>query len=363
MGASDPATGGTPTRRYRSPRREQQARRTRARITAAAARRFLVHGYAATTMRAVAADAGVALPTVELAFKTKARLLKAVIDTAIAGDDEPVPMLAREWAARAQTAAEPAEFIAVFAQTLVDSAQRAAGLTLVALEAARIDEDIAAIAMQLMTQRQVMATWLVDGLVRRSPLRNGVDRAAAIDTIWTLMDPALFCRLTGDRHWSALRFRLWFADSTLRLLLPVDDHHHREPSPGVSVTSIQPELWVDRGAQAVAFYQAAFGATVLHRVGEGEDIVAQLAIGGAGFWVSTAGSTGQRLNPKAIGGATSRTLLIVDDPDALFRHAVTAGATATAQPTNEHGWRLGRITDPFGHEWEIGHPLGTWPPP
>lgn len=224
MGASDPATGGTPARHYRSPRREQQARRTRARITAAAARRFRVHGYAATTMRAVAADAGVALPTVELAFGTKARLLKAVIDAAIAGDDEPVPMLAREWAARAQAVAEPAEFVAIFAQTLVDSAQRAAGLTLVALEAARIDEDIAAIAMQLMTQRQVMATWLVDGLVRRSSLRDEVDRAAAIDTVWTLMDPALFCRLTGDRHWSALRFRRWFTDSILRLLLPVADH-------------------------------------------------------------------------------------------------------------------------------------------
>jgi AcrR family transcriptional regulator len=224
MDASGQATGGTPTRPYRSPRREQQARRTRARITAAAAQRFLVHGYAATTMRAVAADAGVALPTVELAFGTKARLLKAVIDTAIAGDDEPVPMLAREWAARARTAAEPAEFIAVFAQALVDSAQRAAGLTLVALDAARIDADIAAVATQLRTQRQVMATWLVDGLVRLSPLRHGVDRAAAIDTVWTLMDPALFCRLTGDRHWRAARFRDWFTDSTFRLLLPVDDH-------------------------------------------------------------------------------------------------------------------------------------------
>ena len=129
------------------------------------------------------------------------------------------------------------------------------------------------------------------------------------------------------------------------------------------MTSIQPELWVDRGAQAVAFYQAAFGATVLHHVGEGEDIVAQLAIGGAAFWVSTAGSTGERLNPKAIGGATSRTLLVVDDPDAVFDHAVAAGAAATAEPADEHGWRLGRITDPFGHGWEIGHPLGTWPPP
>jgi AcrR family transcriptional regulator len=220
MGASDPAARGIPTRRYRSPRREQQARHTRSRIISAAARRFLAYGYAGTTMRAVAADAGVALPTVELAFGTKARLLKTVIDTAIAGDDEPVPMLEREWAARAQAAAGPAEFVAVFAQVLVDSAQRAAGLTLVALEAARIDEDIAAIATQLMTQRQVMATWLVDGLVRRSSLRNGVDRAAAIDTVWTLMDPALFCRLTGDRDWSTLRFRDWFTDSTLRLLLP-----------------------------------------------------------------------------------------------------------------------------------------------
>lgn len=127
-------------------------------------------------------------------------------------------------------------------------------------------------------------------------------------------------------------------------------------------TSIQPELWVDRGAAAVAFYQAAFGATVLHQVGHGEDIVAQLAVGDAAFWVSTAGSAGTRVHPKAIGGATGRTLLIVDDPDSAFGQAVSAGATVTAPPADEHGWRLARITDPFGHQWEIGHPLGAWPP-
>lgn len=129
------------------------------------------------------------------------------------------------------------------------------------------------------------------------------------------------------------------------------------------MTSIQPELWVDRAAQAVAFYQAALGATVLHQVGEGEDLVAQLAIGDAAFWVSAAGSTGQRLHPMAIGGATSRTLLVTNDPDAVFGQAVAAGATPTAPPGNEHGWRVARITDPFGHQWEIGRPLGSWPPP
>jgi PhnB protein len=129
------------------------------------------------------------------------------------------------------------------------------------------------------------------------------------------------------------------------------------------VTSIQPELWVDLGAQAVAFYQAAFGAVVLHRVGSGEDIVAQLAIGDAAFWVATAGSAGQRVHPKAIGGATGRILLVVDDPGAVFRRAVAAGAVATAEPGEEHGWCVARITDPFGHQWEIGRPLGSWPAP
>jgi hypothetical protein len=102
---------------------------------------------------------------------------------------------------------------------LAESARRAAGLTLVALEAARTDADIAAVAAQLMAQRQVMAAWIVDGLRRRSRLRNGIDYAAAVDTVWALMDPALFCRLTRDRHWSPARFRDWFADAILRLLL------------------------------------------------------------------------------------------------------------------------------------------------
>jgi PhnB protein len=126
------------------------------------------------------------------------------------------------------------------------------------------------------------------------------------------------------------------------------------------VTSIQPELWVDRGGEAIAFYAAAFGARVLHRVGDGEDVVAQLAVGDAAFWVATGG--GRRLVPRAIGGATGRVLLVVDDPEAVHARAVAAGATATAPVGDEHGWRLGRVVDPYGHEWEIGRPSGLWPP-
>jgi PhnB protein len=128
------------------------------------------------------------------------------------------------------------------------------------------------------------------------------------------------------------------------------------------MTSIQPELWVENPREAVAFYEAAFGATVLHCVGDGDDIVAQLAVGDAAFWVAAPSTPMRRLSPLAIDGATSRTLLVVDDPDGFVRHAVAAGATETSPVGNEHGWRLGRIVNPFGHEWEIGMPLGAWPP-
>lgn len=129
-----------------------------------------------------------------------------------------------------------------------------------------------------------------------------------------------------------------------------------------AVTTIQPQLWVDQGRAAVAFYEEAFRARVLHFVGEGDDIVAQLAVDDAAFWVATSGQSTGRLVPRAIDGATARLLLVVADPDAVFGLAVAAGAEATSEVGDEHGWRVGRIVDPFGHEWEIGKPLAAWPP-
>jgi PhnB protein len=128
------------------------------------------------------------------------------------------------------------------------------------------------------------------------------------------------------------------------------------------MTSIQPELWVERAAAAVAFYQAAFGATVMHCVGAGDDIVAQLSVGDAAFWVTAASVSMKRFSPHAIGGTTSRMLLVVEDPEHVVAQALASGASLASAVGDEHGWRLGRIIDPFGHEWEIGKPLGAWPP-
>jgi PhnB protein len=100
----------------------------------------------------------------------------------------------------------------------------------------------------------------------------------------------------------------------------------------------------------------------LHHVGHGDDIVAQLAVGDAAFWVTTASPDMKRFSPESIGGSTGRNLLIVDDPIAVLEQAVRAGAREVAAVTDEHGWQLGRIVDLFGHEWKIGRPLGEWPP-
>jgi PhnB protein len=129
--------------------------------------------------------------------------------------------------------------------------------------------------------------------------------------------------------------------------------------------SILPELSVKRGRAAVEFYKAAFGAAEVYRVGgtdDHEEVVSQLAIGTASFWVHDESPANGNLSPESLGGCTVRMLLVVDDPGAVVERAVAAGATETAAVGEEHGWRLGRITDPFGHHWEIGTPLIPWPP-
>ncbi len=126
-----------------------------------------------------------------------------------------------------------------------------------------------------------------------------------------------------------------------------------------------PELSVRRGRAAIEFYKDAFGAVEEYRVGgteEHEPVVAQLAVGDASFWVADEAPPHGTFSPESLGGGTVRLLLVVDDPDAVVERAVAAGATVVSAVGEEHGWRLGRIEDPFGHHWEIGRPLIDWPP-
>jgi PhnB protein len=123
-------------------------------------------------------------------------------------------------------------------------------------------------------------------------------------------------------------------------------------------TSIAPMLSVRKGAQAVEFYKAAFGAVELFRIdSESGEVVARLAADGAEFWVADESPEHKNFSPETLGGGTVRMVMIVADPDAAFDRAVKAGASVVWPVSNQYGWRLGRIVDPFGHHWEIGRPL------
>jgi hypothetical protein len=159
----------------------------------------------------------VSAAAVELAFPAKPDLLKAAIDVAIAGDDEPVPVLNRPWAATARTAPDATAFLEAVTAVLVPAAVRSDALILTALEAARGDDRLVQLAAQLRAQRTVTAGWIVDGLRERAPLRPGLDRSEAVDIVWLLMDPAVFDRLTA-RGWTPGRFGRFFGDSLLHLL-------------------------------------------------------------------------------------------------------------------------------------------------
>ena len=117
-------------------------------------------------------------------------------------------------------------------------------------------------------------------------------------------------------------------------------------------------LSVRGGAQAIAFYKAAFGASELFRIDDEKgSVVAHLSVGVADFWVTDESPEHLNFSPEALGGSTARMVMVVEDPDAAFAQAVDAGATVVTAVNNQYGWRLGRIVDPFGHHWEIGKPL------
>lgn len=123
-------------------------------------------------------------------------------------------------------------------------------------------------------------------------------------------------------------------------------------------TTIAPWLSVMKSGQAVEFYKAAFGATESFRLEDPDGgVVARLSVAGAEFWVGDESPEHHNFSPETVGGGTVRMVLTISDPDAMFARALGAGARQVHPVSEEHGWRVGRLVDPYGHHWEIGRPV------
>jgi uncharacterized glyoxalase superfamily protein PhnB len=127
---------------------------------------------------------------------------------------------------------------------------------------------------------------------------------------------------------------------------------------------ISPMLAVSDGNAAIEFYKAAFGATVLWHLGDGDDVVAGLSVCGARFFLATEAPAYGTRAPAAAGFTTVRIELFVDDPETVQRQAVAAGAAfgspvtvhthSTTGPYPIRRMLQGGVVDPFGHRWLIG---------
>jgi PhnB protein len=125
-------------------------------------------------------------------------------------------------------------------------------------------------------------------------------------------------------------------------------------------TAIAPWLSVRGGARAVEFYKSAFGAVeVYHLEDPAGNVVSRLSVAGAEFWLSDESPEHQNSSPESLGGGSVRMILTVPDPDAVFAMALKSGASEVYPVSEGHGWRIGRVVDPFGHHWEIGHPIAA----
>lgn len=202
-------------RPYNSPRRREQAEATRGQILKAAQRLFEERGYSATSVSAIAAEAGVASKTVYLAFETKSGLLRAVWHRLLRGERDEVPVGRQDWFREVMDEPDAERQIALHARNARAVKERASALMEVIREGAAGDPDVDALWERIQSDFYDNQRVFVQSLAAKGALRAGLDSKTATDILWTLNHPTLYPLLVGRRGWSADQFQAWL-DGLLR---------------------------------------------------------------------------------------------------------------------------------------------------
>lgn len=209
-------------RNYASTLRTEQARSTRRAIVEAATRLFVERGYGATTVDAIAEAAGVSRKTVFTSVGGKLEALKLARDWAIAGDDEPVPVMDRPEVRRAQGEPDARTVLRMYAHMVLDRSTRAAALHTVIEGSAGSDADVRALAEEGRAQRLTAMRELAGQLDRRGALPAGMAIDEAADILWLFNDGRVYHRLVIERGWPAERFEQWLAAALVGQLIRPD---------------------------------------------------------------------------------------------------------------------------------------------
>ena len=208
-----------PRRPYNSPRRQQQAAATRQTILEAAERLFLQDGYPATTMDAIAAEAGVSLKTAYLPFSTKSGLLRALWDLRLKKDDADAPVVQHEWFREVLEEPDPVRKLQLNARNSAAAKTRIGGLFRVIRGAAEIDADCSELWRLIQSDFHANQQVIVESIHRGGGLRRGLSVATGTDILWTLNHPDTWTLLASQRGWSPHAYETWLAQTSCAQLL------------------------------------------------------------------------------------------------------------------------------------------------
>jgi AcrR family transcriptional regulator len=209
-------------RRYDASGRERQAARTRQQIALVAVEQFVAHGYATTSVAAVARAAGVSAQTVYNGFGTKAALLKEGYDLALAGDDAPIPLAERPEVRALYAEPDPAAFLRGYARLGRSLLDRVGALAVqIGAGALAGDPDLVALRATTDQERLVGVGAVVGRLRELDALSPGLDDATARDRLWTLNSTEVWHLLTVTRGWSGEAYEDWVGEAMCDAVLPV----------------------------------------------------------------------------------------------------------------------------------------------
>jgi TetR/AcrR family transcriptional regulator, regulator of autoinduction and epiphytic fitness len=207
-------------RPYESSNRARQARETRRRIVEAASSLFVREGYSETSIRAIAEEAGVAVPTVYASLRSKANILRAVVDLTVRGDDEAAPLASRPGWQEIERQQNPREQLALFAHLHRQICDREAAVFAQLEAAAGADPEATQVLVEHDQRRYETQRRLARNLHRRNQLKPGLAAREATDVIWTLASERTYLALVRDRGWKPDHYERWVAEQLAAGLLP-----------------------------------------------------------------------------------------------------------------------------------------------
>lgn len=199
--------------------RKERAARTRRSILQAARRRFSEHGYAGTTIEAIAAEAGVAVQTVYYVFNTKAQLLSELFTFMAGRSDEAIVTSGREWVEEAMTASDGRRTLALACDNGTDIYQRFAPIYPTVIAATATEPDIAKAWDLMMTARWDSIRAQMEVIAANGDLRSDLTAESAADISSTINSIETYRLLTDGRNWQPSQYKAWVYRTLCQLLL------------------------------------------------------------------------------------------------------------------------------------------------